>query len=406
MAASRNELMDYEGTVHKGSIGPNKCEKRFSSSLRLRHRKPQLFLPNLNMLLAMPKPLLHLSLPIQKAQVRLPSHRHHAVEQRPPVDGQEREAKGRHHGPQLARVHDAGRDGVFYALDCPRDALAGEKGLSAEEICVEDWVDVPRRTPLHLRPTIPSRYHDPDSVASYLTVVRTQQRDTRDEQPAWKMMPQTLQQPSTLYSSASSFIESMTALACVRSSSIWLFNPPFSTRRLQIVECAERSDALTLSISLRYLATLASPAARAAPWRLFSSAMSTLQSSRQLGLQLGDSIFLPREDLALDFELHAVLVFRVMRIALHSLDEVLELRDIAQVAVHCALETLVCYLELTYPRHFVAHEFLGLAHLPLEAIHDSDASIELFAERLLNLVVLIDGILVLFGSLGHVTQPR
>lgn len=112
-----------------------------SSSPRLVQLPPLLFLYPAN-LTASQHPMLpaHLFLrcPIQKAQISLPPNRHHARKDTPILRIHKREAKSRHRRPQLAAVHHAHRHRPLDALPDFGYRVAGEEGLHAEEIGVEN----------------------------------------------------------------------------------------------------------------------------------------------------------------------------------------------------------------------------------------------------------------------------
>jgi hypothetical protein len=76
---------------------------------------------------------------VQQTEVSLPPNGNHATENAPVLDRYVREGKGRDYRPDFTTVDPARGYGMLNSFDDLGDCCAGEKGLHAKEIGIEEW---------------------------------------------------------------------------------------------------------------------------------------------------------------------------------------------------------------------------------------------------------------------------
>ncbi|KAF4508066.1 hypothetical protein G6O67_004494 [Ophiocordyceps sinensis] len=124
----------------------------------------------------------------------------------------------------------------------------------------------------------------------------------------------------------------------------------------------------------------------------------------ELLLELGDARLLGRQRLAVRLLPGLVRPLDGLGVLLHALNELLQLSNVARVACHGAVEPLIAHPQLLDHGVLFAEDALGLVHLELEPLNDGDAGVELLAQRLFNLVVLVDGGFVFLHLFGEDTE--
>ncbi|TKW49048.1 hypothetical protein CTA1_10582 [Colletotrichum tanaceti] len=126
---------------------------------------------------------------------------------------------------------------------------------------------------------------------------------------------------------------------------------------------------------------------------------------RQLRLQLRDRVLLGPQHPPPDLDLRVPRRHRVAVLGLHPPDHALQLLEVAHVARHRALEPLDADLELRYALRPRPEGLPRPPQLRLEFAHGRDPRAELLPQRQLEIVVLVDGRLVLPGAPREVAQP-